>query len=193
MIFLWITRQLFPIILVQGPHSDPLWKKHCMSNKKIISCFQYPVKTTVFTVYRKSFHTGYSNLTSIFFFICSYISTNDVFFAVKTSPNMIGLTVKHTIIKKQLKTNLKVPGVLFSTIFEDCLNADWLVYWNAPLNCLHFSSFLKPLYFLCFDLRWYVHFFSCSVNRETKQSVPTLRFSFEISSNLRGKNLVFQF
>ena len=34
----WITRQLFPIILVQGPHSDPLWNKHCMSNKKIISC-----------------------------------------------------------------------------------------------------------------------------------------------------------
>jgi hypothetical protein len=75
-------------MLVQGPYSDPLLKKHCMSNKKIISCFQYPVKTTVFTVSRKSFHTGCSN------FICGYISTNDVFFAVQTSPNMIGLTVK---------------------------------------------------------------------------------------------------
>ena len=50
------------------------------------------------------------------------------FFAVKTSPNMIGLTIKNIIIKKQLKTNFKVPGVLFCTIFEDCLNADWLVY-----------------------------------------------------------------
>jgi hypothetical protein len=65
----WITRQLFPIILVQGPHSDPLWKKHCISNMKIISCFQYPVKTTVFTVSRKSFHTGCSNLTSLFLYV----------------------------------------------------------------------------------------------------------------------------
>ena len=31
---------------------------------------------------------------------------------------MIGLTVKNIIIKKQLKTNFKVPGVLFCTIFE---------------------------------------------------------------------------
>jgi hypothetical protein len=53
----WITRHPFPIILVQGPHSDPLWKKYCMSIKTIISCFQYPVKSTVFTVSRKSFHT----------------------------------------------------------------------------------------------------------------------------------------
>ena len=35
------------------------------------------------------------------------------FFAVKTSPNMIGLTVKNIIIKKQLKFFFKVPGVLF--------------------------------------------------------------------------------
>jgi hypothetical protein len=62
----WITRELFPIILVQDPHYDPLWKKHCMSNKKIISGFQNPVKTTVFTVSRKSFHTGCSNWTSMF-------------------------------------------------------------------------------------------------------------------------------
>ena len=40
----WITRELFPIILVQDPQSDPLWKKHCMTNKKIFNCFQYPVK-----------------------------------------------------------------------------------------------------------------------------------------------------
>ena len=49
------------------------------------------------------------------------------FFAAKTSPNMIGLTVKNIIIKKQLTKKLKVPGDLFCTIF-DCLNADWLVY-----------------------------------------------------------------
>jgi hypothetical protein len=47
---------------------------------------------------------------------------------------MIGLTVKNIIIKKQLKKFFKVPGVLFCTIFEDCLNADWLVYWCAPWN-----------------------------------------------------------
>ena len=40
------------------------------------------------------------------------------FFAVKSSPNMIGLTVKNIIIKKQLNFFFKVPG----------LNADWLVY-----------------------------------------------------------------
>ena len=50
------------------------------------------------------------------------------FFAAKTSPNMIGLTVKNIIIKKQLKKKFKVPGDLFCTIFEDCHNADWLVY-----------------------------------------------------------------
>jgi len=32
----WITRPLFPIMLVQDPHSDPLWKKHCISKKEII-------------------------------------------------------------------------------------------------------------------------------------------------------------
>jgi hypothetical protein len=31
---------------------------------------------------------------------------------------MIGLTVKNIIIKKQLKKNFKVPGVLFCTIFD---------------------------------------------------------------------------
>jgi hypothetical protein len=41
---------------------------------------------------------------------------------------MIGLTVKNIIIKKQLKKKFKVPGDLFCTIFEDYLNADWLVY-----------------------------------------------------------------
>ena len=41
------------------------------------------------------------------------------FFAAKTSPNMIGLTVKNIIIKKQLKKKFKVPGDLFCTIFED--------------------------------------------------------------------------
>jgi hypothetical protein len=128
----WITRQLFPIILVQCPHSDPLWNIHCMSNKKIISCFQYPVKTTVFTVSRKSFHTGCSNLTSMFLYVVIFQHMM-CFFAAKTSPNMIGLTVKNIIIKKQLKFLFKVPGVLLGTIFEDCLNADWLVYWCAPL------------------------------------------------------------
>ena len=98
---LWITRQLFPIILVQDPHSDPFWKKLCMSNRKIISCFQYPVKTTVFTVFRKSFHTGCSNLTSMFLYVVIFQQMT-YFFAAKTSPNMIGLTVKNIIIKKQL-------------------------------------------------------------------------------------------
>ena len=36
------------------------------------------------------------------------------FFAAKTSPNMIGLTVKNIIIKKQLKKKFKVPGDLLS-------------------------------------------------------------------------------
>ena len=40
------------------------------------------------------------------------------FFAAKTSRNMIGLTVKNIIIKKQLKKKFKVPGDLFCTIFE---------------------------------------------------------------------------
>jgi hypothetical protein len=50
------------------------------------------------------------------------------FFAVKTSPNMIGLTVKNIIIKKQLKKNFKVPGVLFCTIFEDT-NVSMQIGW----------------------------------------------------------------
>jgi hypothetical protein len=54
------------------------------------------------------------------------------FFAAKTSPNMIGLTVKNIIIKKQLKKKFKVPGDLFCTIF-DCLNADWLV-WTVSMR-----------------------------------------------------------
>ena len=98
-----------------------------MSNKKIISCFQYPVKTTVFTVSRKSFHKGCSNLTSMFLYVVIFQQMT-CFFAAKTSPNMIGLTVKNIIIKKQLKKKFKVPGDLFCTIFEDRLNADWLVY-----------------------------------------------------------------
>ena len=60
------------------------------------------------------------------------------FFAVKTSSNMIGLTVKNIIIKKQLNLFVKVPGVLFCTIFEDCLNADWLVYFMTSYS---FSTF----------------------------------------------------
>ena len=46
------------------------------------------------------------------------------FFAAKTSPNMIGLTVKNIIIKKQLKKKFKVPGDLFCTIFEG-LSQGW--------------------------------------------------------------------
>ena len=130
---LWITRELFPIILVQDPHSDPFWKKHCMTNKTIIKCFQYPVKTTVFTVSRTSFHTGCSNLTSMFWYVFIFQQMT-YFFAVQTPPNMIGLTVKHIIIKKQLKLLFNVPGVLFCTTFQDGLNADWLVYWCVPLR-----------------------------------------------------------
>ena len=129
----WITRELFPIILVQDPHSDPLWKKHCMSNKKIISCFQYPVRTTLFTVSRKSFHKGCSNLTPMFLYEVIF-QPKMYYFAAQTSTNMIGLTVKNIIIKKQLKCVSNIPGVLFCTTFEDGLNADWLVYWCAPLR-----------------------------------------------------------
>ena len=50
------------------------------------------------------------------------------YFAVQTPPNMIGLTVKNVIIKKQLKLLFNVPGVLFCNTFEDDLNAYWLVY-----------------------------------------------------------------
>jgi hypothetical protein len=32
------------------------------------------------------------------------------FLAVRTSPNMVGLTVKNIIIKNQLKKNFQVPG-----------------------------------------------------------------------------------
>ena len=35
---------------------------------------------------------------------------------------MIGLTVKNIIIKKQLKTFFKVPGVQFCTIKESIVN-----------------------------------------------------------------------
>jgi hypothetical protein len=105
-------------------------------------CFQYPVKTTVFTVSRKSFYTGCSNLTFMFLYVVIFQQMK-CFFAVKTSPNMIGLTIKNIIIKKQLKTNFKVPGVLFCTIFEDCLNADWLVYHKYCLLLKH-DFFLIP-------------------------------------------------
>ena len=40
------------------------------------------------------------------------------FVKAKTSPNMIGLTVKNIIIKKQLNFVFKVPGVLFCTIYN---------------------------------------------------------------------------
>ena len=46
-----------------------------------------------------------------------YISTNDVFFAVKTSPNMIGLTKKYHN-QETTEKKFKVPGVLFCTIFS---------------------------------------------------------------------------
>jgi hypothetical protein len=89
-------------LVIQKIHLDFLWFFffNVSQNKKIISCFQYPVKTTVLTVSRKSFHTGVVIWHPCF--ICGYISTNDVFFTVQTSPNMIGLTVKNIIIKKQL-------------------------------------------------------------------------------------------
>jgi hypothetical protein len=121
-----------------------------MSNKKIISCFQYPVKTTVFTVSRKSFHTGCSNLTSMFLYVVIFQQMT-CFFAVKTSPNMIGLTVKNIIIKKQLKFFFKVPGVLFCTIF-DCLNADWLVS-NTSINHYFFKLFSWVFYCIIEDFK----------------------------------------
>jgi hypothetical protein len=62
------------------------------------------------------------------------------FFAAKTPPNMIGLTAKNIIIKKQLKKKFKVPGDLFCTIFEDYLNADWLVYWTVSMRIGWFTD-----------------------------------------------------
>ncbi len=56
------------------------------------------------------------------------------FFAAKTSPNMIGLTVKNIIIKKQLKKKFKVPGDLFCTIFEDCLKCGLAGLLMCPLK-----------------------------------------------------------
>ena len=110
-------------------HSDPLWKKHCMSNKKIISCFLYPLKTTVFTVSRKSFHTGCSNLTSMFLYVVIFQQMT-CFFAVKTSPNMIGLTKKY---HNQETTEKKFQSSWCSILYY-FLNADWLIYWCAPLK-----------------------------------------------------------
>jgi hypothetical protein len=116
-----------------------------MSNKKIISCFQYPVKTTVFTVSSKSFHTGCSNLTSMFLYVVIFQQMT-CFFAVKTSPNMIGLTVKNIIIKKQLKFFFKVPGVLFSTV---SMRIGWFID-VPPSYCLFMNrgkiSRFKVLY-----------------------------------------------
>ena len=50
------------------------------------------------------------------------------FFAIKTTPNMIRLTVKKYHNQETTEIFFKVPGVLFCSTFEDCLNADWLVY-----------------------------------------------------------------
>ena len=100
------------------------------ANKKIISCFQYPVKTAVFTASRKSFHIGCSNLTSMYLYVVIFQQMTYLF-AVKTSPNMIGLSGKEIIIKKQLNLFSKVPDVVFCTTF-DCVTADWLVYWCPP-------------------------------------------------------------
>ena len=52
------------------------------------------------------------------------------FFAVKSSPSMIGLTVKNIITKKQLIFFSKVL-VFYFVLLSDCLKADWLVY-GAP-------------------------------------------------------------
>ena len=79
-----------------------------------------------FTVSRKSFHTGCSNLTSMFLYVVIFQQMTYLF-AVKTSPNMIGLSGKEIIIKKQLNLFSKVPDVVFCTTF-DCVTADWLVY-----------------------------------------------------------------
>jgi hypothetical protein len=137
-----------PLILL---HSDPLWKKHCMSNKKIISCFQYPVKTTVFTVSRKSFHTGCSNLTSMFLYVVIFQQMT-CFFAVQTSPNMIGLTVKNIIIKIQLNFFLKFL-VFYFVLLPQCGLAALLIYmtldkflililWNSNIFIELYSNWL---------------------------------------------------
>ena len=62
--------------------------------------FSISVKTTVFTVSRKSLHTACINLTSMFLYVV--IFQQMTFFAVKSSPSMMGLTVKNIIAKKEL-------------------------------------------------------------------------------------------
>ena len=123
----WITRQLFPIILVQDPHSDPLWMKHCMSNKKIISYFQYPVNKTVFTISSKSLYTGCRGI-----YMWLYFNKWHIFWYY--------ILIKYDKIngKKYHKPEttehfFKVPGVLFCTAFNDYQSelADLLM---CPLN-----------------------------------------------------------
>ena len=106
-----------------------------MSNKKIISCFQYPVKTTVFTVFRKSFHTGCSNLISMFLYVIIFQQMT-YFFAVQISPNMIQLTIKNIIIKKQLNFFFKIPGVLFCTTVS--MRIGW--FTNVPPLSFYFIN-----------------------------------------------------
>jgi hypothetical protein len=60
---------------------------------------------------------------------CTVWKKMTCFLAVRTSPNMVGLTVKHIIIKNQLKQNFKVPGVLFSGLSQ-CGLAGVFRYWN---------------------------------------------------------------
>ena len=80
---------------------------------------------------------------------------------------MIGLTVKNIIIKKQLNFFFKVPGVLFCTIFEDCLNADWLVYWCAPLSEPQILSTAKTWLFF-----WYLVVLQIKHDHHTKKIAP---------------------
>ena len=61
-------------------------------------------------------------------------------FAVKTSPNMIGLTVKNIIIKKQLNFFFKVPGVLFCTTVS--MSIDWFIDVPPTVN----PAFNVPLF-----------------------------------------------
>jgi hypothetical protein len=110
-------------------------------------CFQYPVKTTVFTVSRKSFRTGCSNLTSMFLYVVIFQQMT-CFLAVRTSPNMVGLTVKNIIIKNQLKQNFKVPGVLFSELSQ-CGLAGVLMFPLKPYLCMPHQVFENRIFRIC--------------------------------------------
>jgi hypothetical protein len=80
-----------------------------MSNKKIISCFQYPVKTTVFTVSRKSFQIFPKYLK-----ICREYSLNMAEAVDFSMPDAFAKDYLDRIIKKTEKS-LNNTCILYTT------------------------------------------------------------------------------